>query len=269
MPDKIKLRINYVGGGEQNGLVDMYSGTRSIHGMCRALQIVTHAFTQQEMIHHSTAAKGANFYLARSHKGSFIQDLLIEILSSPVGQSITAAVLYDMIKVVFGKAIGQLHTPETPYLSKLNSEDEPFLDSVSEAVEGPLLDAHRTIADFGGTVDLEKARSSLLQFNSQTLEWVKTRIESDTDEEIEGFVTRYNVNTGNGRLFDAGKDKIYPFRPFGSNKYGVSSRSLLSWSLDQENNELAGDLIFKVRRVISNNGFTKRYVLISCRKMQP
>ena len=112
---------------------------------------------------------------------------------------------------------------------------------------------------------MERPRSQLLTFNKQTLDWVKTRDENPSAEGITGNITRFNVLSHNGRLFDYALERTVPFKP---NPNGIDTRSssLITWSMDQLNNGFAGALDMTVKRIQSAQGSTKRYMLLDCIK---
>jgi len=60
---------------------------------------------------------------------------------------------------------------------------------------------------------MERPRSQVLTFNKDTLAWVKTRDENPEIEKILGNITRYNVLSKNGRLYDYALERTVPFKP--------------------------------------------------------
>jgi hypothetical protein len=262
---KYQIRFRYRGGAADDNLLDLYDGTKSIHGFARALQIAAHGFIHHDVIHHATALRGARLYLKPPQRGSFLNDIVIVITQNPIPSSMAAAAFYDFLKFSVGKAVGKFCEPETPSVSRLNTSDEPFFDELGEAMEGALLDGHRTIQSAGGTITMERPRSELLTFNQETLSWVRTRDENPVPEDIIGNITRYNVLSQNGRLYDYGLERTVPFKP---NPNGIASddSSLLTWSMDQLNNGFPGALNLSVKRIRSAQGNTKRYILLGCTK---
>ncbi|WP_028879222.1 hypothetical protein [Terasakiella pusilla] len=166
----VKLKVRY-----PQTMLPMYDGSKSIHGIARAIQISVHGFIHYDVIHHATALRGADIYMLPSRRGSFLQELVIQITQNPevyaagIGSGVLSNACYDFLKMTFAKATGLVATPETPFMTKLNTKDEPFLDSVAEAMEGSLIDGHRTIQSVGGDVTLERPKSTLATFDRDTL----------------------------------------------------------------------------------------------------
>jgi hypothetical protein len=269
MPDikPISLKIRFKNEDATRGVLDLYDGTSAMFGMAKALQITTHAFVNHEVIKHSTALKGARLYFAGTKKGSVVETVSILIqqypIASTIGLSVLSNALYDFLKVSIGRAVGHATQPSTPSITRIATEDEPFFDSLSEALEGPLREAHRTIHESGGVVLIERPSARLLQLDGSTMNYVFSREENPSEETISGSVTRYNVVSGNGRLYDKDMRRIVPFRL--DKDISEEDIRLLSWSLDQVNNQADGDLEFVVKRIVSASEVTKRYFVLSCK----
>jgi hypothetical protein len=257
-----RVRFRYSGGTADEHMLDLYDGTKSIHGFARTLQIATHGFIHHDVIYHATALRGARLYLKPPQKGSFLNDIIVVINNDPIASGLAAAAFYDFLKFSVSRAAGLISKPETPSVTRLSTKDEPFFDALGEAMEGSLLDGHRTIQTTGGIVSMERPRSKLLSFDQQTLSWVKTRDENPNAETISGNITRFNVLSQNGRLYDYALERTVAFKPDPS---GIDP-SLLTWSMDQLNNGLPGALDMSVKRIRSAQGSTKRYILVMCSK---
>ena len=261
----MKLKVRY-----PESRLSLYDGSKSIHGIARAIQISTHGFINNDVIHHATALRGANLYMLPARQGSFLQEIVIEITQNPavyaagVGSGVLTNALYDFLKITLKKATGLLAEPETPFVTRLNTEDEPFLDSVAEAMEGSLIDAHRTIQQGGGNVTIERPRSTLSSLDRDTFDWVTTREQRPDIEEIEGHITRYNVISQKGRLYDKYLQRTLSFGPE-NNHLSDGDAAIVSWSLDQATNRLPANIIMRVRRVLSARDESKRYILVGCR----
>jgi hypothetical protein len=265
---KIPLKITYRGGEADNGRLDLYDGADSIFGFAKTLQIATHAFVKGHITKAAPALKGANLYIQPPSAGSFIETISV-LISDPnfmagLSTGVVTNAFYDFLKISIGRAAGIFLSPETPAIRQRLDADEPFFDELADVLEGPLREAHRTIEMSGGTISLERPRSSLLKFDIDSLDWVKTRDEDEASETRTGTVTRFNIISHNGRIFDKTEARTIPFKR--ADTLNSSSVLLLSKSLDDANNRLPGVLEFEVKPIRSARGVIKRFVLMSCRK---
>ncbi|MDH0366588.1 MULTISPECIES: hypothetical protein [Brucella] len=264
----IPLKIVFRGGDADQGRLDLYDGADAIFGFAKALQIATHAFVKYSITKSAPSIKGAKIYLQPPSAGSFIEPLQAVITDPSFMAGVTTGVItnafYDFIKLSLGRAAGLLFDPETATIRKRIEKDEPFFDELADILEGPLREAHRTIEETGGTVSLERPRSKLLTFDTETLDWVKTREEDEASSYRLGTVTRFNILSHNGRMFDKTEGRTIPFKR--GEYLNDASVLLLSKSLDDANNKLPGLLEFQVTPVRSARGTIKRFILSSCRK---
>lgn len=265
---KASLKIVYRGGEADQNRLDLYDGAESNFGFAKALSIASHAFVRQAIVHHATAAKGVRLYLGVPSAGSYVE-FIQAVITDPnfmlgVGTGVVTNAFYDFLKFSLSRAAGLFVEPETSAVRQQFERDEPFFDELADVLEGPLRDAHRTIKMSGGTISLERPRSPLVTFDRETLDWVTTRELDDTRETVIGNVTRYNVISKNGRLFNQKLGRVIPFKPDGS--LGEMSQRLLTRSLDDTNHRLPGILDFTVQPVVSARGAVKRYILMACTK---
>ncbi|RWF01771.1 hypothetical protein [Mesorhizobium sp.] len=259
------LKLRFSGGQVEKRGLDLYDGATSFYGFAQALQIVVHAYVNKEVVSRATALRGAEVYFGAPRQGSVIIDIVAFIETYPATLALAAPIFYDFVKHSFSKAAGYLTSePETPQVSKLSTDDEPFFDELAEALEGSLQRGHRSIDHGVPTISLERPRSSLVIFNKQTSEWVHTRDENPDVAKFTGNVTRYNSITGNGRAYIRQLGKIVPIRP--SSAFPVGSKGLLTWSLHGNNVITDKELEFDARRIDSARGDVKRLILVDCRQ---
>src|SRR5690606_34240244 len=157
------------------------------------LKIASHAFINQRIVSHATASKGIKFYMGTPGAGSFIEPIQAVITDPNFMAGLTTGVIgnafYDFLKFSIGRAAGLLVEPETPAVRAHLERDEPFFDELADILEGPLAEGHRTIKMSGGTVSLDRPRSTLVTFNRETLDWVTTRELDNAVEARLGNVT--------------------------------------------------------------------------------
>lgn len=274
-----KLRVRYTGGLADANSLPGYDGVTSIDGITRAIHIATHAYMTGEVVSRATALKGASIVLKPARQGSFIFDLIVLIEANPattgVAAALGAAPFYDFVKTAFKRATGFLDAePENAHLKNLYERKQPpdlkrppaDLDSLAEALEGSLQDAHRPIGA-EGTIDrisIGSARQDLLHFDVESKDWVNTREEANNLEVVRGNVTRYNALSRNGRAFVDPLQKVVPIRPDGD--FPAGDLAHLTWSLHGSNIGAPSKIDMRVRKVTSANGKVKRLLLADCQR---
>jgi len=262
---RYSLRLHYEGGTADEGLIDFYDGSTSIHGFSQALQIATHAYVKGEIVSRAPALKGARMFLTPLKRGSVVVEIITFIEAYPASFGLAAPVFYDFIKFAFAKATGKFKIqPETTPVRRELERDEPFFDELAETLEGSLQRSHRIIGDGVTKVELSRARIPLLTFDHNSRDWVNTRAESPKIKTLHGNVTRFNSVSRNGRAFIRELDRIVPFRPDGD--FPNARLGLLTWSLHGSNVDHQKQLTFAVREVKSARGQVKRLLLSDCHR---
>lgn len=256
---EFKLKLRFGGASVEKDGLDLYDGAFSFYGFAQALQIVVHAYVNNEVVSRSTALKGAELRFGSPRQGSVLFDIITLVEQYPATAGISAVIFYDFVKYAFAKATGKLNAkPDTPNVQKI-AVDETFFDHLAETLEGSLQRAHRAI-DHGVTrVTLERPRSELVTFNRATSQWVNTRDESPELERFSGSVTRYNSVSGNGRAFINELGRIIPFRP--ADNFPQGKRGMLTWSLHGNTTAGRKTLNFWASRIESASGEAKRLIL--------
>lgn len=254
------LKLRFSGGDADQHRLELYDGTNSVHGFAQALQIATHAYLNKEVVGRATALKGATLYLRAPRNGSVLFDIIAVIEKYPATVALSAPIFYDFVKYVLSRATGLLSVePETSYVSRLGTADEPFFDDLAETLEGSLQRGHRAIDEGISKITLERPRSPLLTFDSQTSAWVNTRQENEKVEELQGNVTRYNSVTGNGRAYINELARIVPFRP--GKDFSPLKAGYLTWSLHGNATAVPLQLKLFATKIRSANGEVKRLIL--------
>lgn len=266
------LRLKYRGGVADESVLSLYDGTTSLQGFAQSLQIVTHAFLNDEVVSRATALKGASLMFRPPRAGSVVFEVIALIERYPVTSTaavtLGAPVYYDFLKLAYRKACGLFEQePDTPYVRNLVDKQEPFFDELAENLEGSLQRAHRPVGDTVSGVTLERPRSVLLGFDEETKDWVNTSEENPISEIMTGNMTRFNSVTRNGRVFVDQLGRIVPIRP--DEDFPAGRLPLLTWSLHGSNSsDLPKKLELNVKRVNSASGKTKRLLLSDCRRIE-
>ena len=234
--DLFSLRLHFSGGDADQGMLDAYDGSLSLHGFAQALQIATNAYVNNDITNYATALKNAEVYIRPARQGSFITEFATVIGRKRKGVTINAPTFYDFITFAFNQAVGRtLDAPKSTYVNNLIGPDKPFFDDLAESMEGSLQRAHRVVEKGDvSRVFLQRPRGEkLVEFDQETSLWVNTRATDDLAQEFTGNITRFNAVSPNGRAFIDDFDRIIPFKR--SDHFPENKKGLLSWSLHGSN----------------------------------
>lgn len=266
---EIELRFSYDGGVASESKLDIYDAGVSIHGLSRALAITTHAFITKGILRkRAERTAGAKIYIHPPKHGSFLEIVTIVFTSEAaqaIGYSVAAAAFWDFLKWTWSKAIGSNHEPTTPYVKRIEAENETFSGAIATSLESSLEELHRPIAsDHRITITVQRPRvGNILTLDKNSLDYVSTRSELELEENILGNVTKYNILSGYGRFYDDYAGKTIPFDII-PNLTGAQKR-LLTWSMDQRSQDKDGKLHIDVIRVVNARNELKRYTITDAR----
>lgn len=265
----IPIKISYHYGDAEHGMLDMYDASVSLQGFARALAITGHALLNEgEIRKKGNRIEGGRLLISPPRRGSF-EELITFVITNKeaIGASIAAAAFYDLMKWTWSKTLDLAYEPQTPHVRKLEERIEPFIGEIEEALESPLEQAHRPIRQNDEmVVSIKRARAGeIIQLNRDTLASVSLHTESDIAR-ISGNVTRYNILSGFGRLYDDTLDRTMSFKVL--DDVSTVQKQLLTWSMHHAQAEHGGKVFFDVQRVVSAKGSIKRFLVHGISQIQ-
>ncbi|PJJ20743.1 hypothetical protein CLU90_4004 [Janthinobacterium sp. 67] len=261
----ISALIRIEGGIADEGKIDIYDAAGFINGLARSINIVTHAFANDEHIRkQAQAAHGSHSFLHSSIKGCFEERIDVVFDAKTVvkiGHSVIANNFWDYLTWCWAIAAGQEYDPTTSFVKKIKQKDEDFVFEMGDALETAMQGLHKSIArDRSMVMYLSRPRvGDVLKLDATSLDYVTTREEQVETGYILGNVTRYSVISDLGRLYSDNDNRIISFRFADSEESrlkGLAIDSMRS-KVDGE----AGKLHFKVSKVVSAQGVVKRYIV--------
>ena len=257
--------VRVEGGLADEGLLDMYDAANMIHGLARALNIVAHAFANdQEIRSRANSAAGIKTLIHSSKKGCFEERIDIRFsaeVASQLGPSVVVNNFWDYLTFSWSAAVGKSHSPQSSNLRKIVQAEDFFESEIADALESAMLDVHKPIFhDRRTKIFLERPRvGDILQLNENTLDFVTTREEKARIFSIVGNVTRYNVLSDFGRLYSNREKRVIPFRLM--NAHEAEMRTLIVESMRLHVLGLPNKLKFLVSEVVTSTGLVKRYMV--------
>jgi hypothetical protein len=253
MPE-LRLKFRYEHGAADTGRLEIYDAAVALRGIARASSIITHAYLTEEIRTHGEAAKGAKIYIDTPKKGSFLYEATIWTAGA-----ISSGVFYDFIKYAMTEAVGKTNNIDG-YYKALDTKIEPTIGELPVVLESALDEIHRPIRqDREITLVVARPRGEeLAAFDSDTLLYLQPSTVL-APHEISGNVTKYNSLTGWGKFFDLIERRTVSFNidPNSSER----QRSLITWSLHENNMKRSGLLYLSANAVITPTGRIKRYIV--------
>lgn len=265
----IPIKISYHYGDAEHGVLDMYDASVSFQGFARALAITGHALLNDgEIRKKGNRIEGGRLLISPPRRGSF-EELVTFVITNKeaIGASIAAAAFYDLLKWTWSKTLDLIYEPQTPHVRKLKDRIEPFIGKMEEALESPLEQAHRPIKQNDEmVVSLKRIRAGeIIRLDKDTLASVSLHTETEIVR-IKGNVTRYNILSGFGRLYDDALDRTVSFKVL--DDVPTTQKQLLTWSMHYAQAEQGGKVYFDVQRVVSAKGNIKRYLVHGISQIQ-
>lgn len=251
---EIKLKFHYEHGAADSGRLEIYDAAVALRGIARATSMVTHAYINGEVRTRAEAATGAKIYIETPRRGSFVYEAVIWTAGV-----LTSGVFYDFIKYGFTDAVGKLNQSDE-YSKTLQKRIEPTIGELPVALESPLEEIHRPIRQDKRIV-LTVARprgEALAVFDTESLQYLQPST-VPAPHEISGNVTKYNSLTGWGKFFDLIERRTVSFSI--SLESSERTRSLITWSLHENNLGRTGLLHLSANAVVAPTGKIKRYIV--------
>lgn len=251
---ELRLKFRYEHGAADTGRLEIYDAAVALRGIARASSIITHAYLNEEIKTHGEAAKGAKIYIDTPKKGSFLYEAVIWTAGA-----LSSGVFYDFIKYSLTEGVGKANNADG-YYKALDAKIEPTIGELPAVLESALDEIHRPIRqDRNITLAVTRPRGEeLAAFDSDTLLYLQPST-VPAPHKISGNVTKYNSLTGWGKFFDLIEKRTVSFNiDLNSSE---RQRSLITWSLHENNMKRNGLLYLRANAVITPTGRIKRYIV--------
>lgn len=260
----IEVLVKFQGGEASRNVIDMYDGSAALFGLAKTFLISSHFLVNERVTFHAPAAKGVRCYMRTSRPGSWEQVVQIALdhkeFALGVAGAVSKDILKDFTKVVLTHGIGRPVKAATKYVRDLLQRRDADFDALREATEGPLREAHRTIRSRSNRVRLATTGGErIASFDDDSRRYVTDVIVDERRHDVVGAISSYNVNSKRGRIYDADLRRTVPFEL--AEDVSRRARLAITWSLDQRNNGLPGEVIATVGRELRFNNEVKRYRL--------
>ena len=275
----IEFAIGFYGSDADQHAINFYDAAQALVGFQRSLALVTHFVINNEIITHATALEGAEIYSTPPEGGSWKTTAIVVTAlwtigtapkDSQVGHVISSVYDYVVsetlgVHVDYDESLGQTlekHRAQKEQASARESQ----LDSLIEKCEVPIKNMHRPVvksatANEGKIVYRapEGDRPIGPPMDFFTWEYIDKSSLSDTEEELEGWVSSYNINTFKGRVYLSQFGRPVPFI-LAEDSRNATQVAMITTSLNANAKDRLSDdgrRYFKAYRNVSSTGRLK------------
>lgn len=245
------INIIHEGLNADEGKLDLYDSAETLNGFARSVNTVAEAFVNNNFIKEKQGNNnGFTSEFTGAKRGCFELSFLIEFGGKAVsehGYSVIVDRFWDYFSVAFNMAVGLEYTPRTKFVQKILEEKPYVFDQLSEQIESPLVNAHRTIkTSEANLIRVNRPRvGDKVVFNRDTYRYISETTRSTDVESWIGNVTKYNLLTGYGRFFVDEEDQTVPFliKDFGG--LNISSHQAAASSMQEASKDItSGKRVF-------------------------
>lgn len=268
MAVEIGFFIRVEGGDADDGRVNLYDGAKSISGLARSVNLVSHSFANNEDVRtKGDNPKDVKTYIHSSTKGCFeerIDVVFSDKLADKIGPSVIQKNFWDYLIWSWSAAVGREYEPITPYVRRIESENAPYADEIGNALQPAMLELHRLIRENESvTIKLVKLRGQEeLEFNEESYQYVSASNKSEEVVYCYGNVTKYNILSGVGRYYDDKQRKIVSFQLLDHNAK-QNDESLAVRSMEQRIRGDEGKIRFRGHTLKTARGRLKKFLVDS------
>lgn len=265
MPD-LPLEVRLSGQEADFHELPAYDGFSSLAGLSLATTIVTHYATTGKLRRKGQFETRSNIRFKESRRGSLIFGLIIQFVASNpfilgMAGGVASNALYDLLKHVIKKNIGQDHEPETKALQNLLEFREGDIEALAAATEPALRQAHSIIGTGASTIEITgRDKDKIARFNQTTKDYISRSIEDETVFEKDVSVAAFNANSGHGRVFDDELQRTVAFYiPEGLQN---ALKSVIGWGLNEYTRGTGRRIGVKFTRILAVDGRPKKYIIL-------
>lgn len=266
--EKITVVYRVEGGYADIGLIDAYSGSKGILGFSRLVNLILHPLLNNNVINKSAKnPKNVESYLQAAKKGCYEETLEIHIPAETLdkfGKKSIKNEFWDLFQLCANSILNIDYEPQTKWLKDQTSRQDKNKLDIDELI-------WRTEESFKNLLDpIDRAGAKeifiaknrgidILKFDKDTKLFTTEEILDDRPEWITGNATRISSTSPYGRFFSDPDGRILPFKL--EDMDNVRVKNILIKSLENKVNNEAAKVSLCVRKITSNYGTVKSYLV--------
>ena len=253
------LIISFRGLDADNGHVEAFAGIESAAGLARALTLIGHYAATGTVRHRFPFDQGVRFYLEVTEPGSL--NWRLKVIAGPLALGLTTSVLYDVIKLVTARAIGEDNIVVSQQVEQLNETRGGDIEALVEAVEPALKKAHYGVGGTAREIVIEEKTSKkvVIKFDETSKKYLLDNVQGDEDAQ-DVSISALNVNDRTGRAYFLDLKRTVPFKV--ARDAHPNTMAILSGSLDRYANKNPAPTRIVFNRVESVDERLKRIIML-------
>lgn len=245
-----------------------YDGYMALAGFAFTLSLVTN-FVETGKIRHRGDFPGREAVKAElTRPGSVIVPFVVELAQNPVlltiagGLTLNVAsnVLYDLMKRVVARNLGEEVEPTTPQLEEVLASRGGDVEALVAAVEPSVRQTHSAIGAGSQVINIYGGKHVINRYNRETKAYVTQSVEDEKLREKNFSVASFNANSGHGSVFDFDLGRTVPIKMTKASL--KNNRAVMSWGLNEYANRTGKNIAVKYTRLLALDGTPKKYVIV-------
>lgn len=252
-----------------------YDGYMALAGFAFTLSLVTN-FVETGKVRHRGDFPGRTSVKAEiTRPGSVIVPFVVELTQNPlvlgaVGGltvNLASSILYDLMKRVIARNLGEEAPPETDELKQLLATRGGDVEALVAAVEPSVRQTHSAIGAGSQVINIYGGSQVINKYDQDTKRYVSQSIEDDQLREKDFSVASFNVNSGHGSVFDFDLERTVPIKMTKASLR--ANRAVLSWGLNEYAKGTGKTIGAKYTRLLALDGTPKKYVIVEAQIPAP
>jgi len=271
MAEIVPFRLKLTGDTADNHQFQGYDGYMALAGFAWTLALVTH-YAETGKIRQRGEFLGRDAVRASvPGEGSVLVDFSVWLQQDPArvlglgaAAAGTSAFLYDLVKRVIDRNLGQDSEALTPFLDQLVANRAGDVEALVARVEPAIRQTHAVIGRGAEKMQILGGHNIINTYDQETRDYVKLNVEDEQIRDGEFSVAAFNVNSGYGAVFDFGLGRTVPISM--SRDVLRQTSSVFTWGLDQYANKTGGKVRVKYTRILAMDGTPKRYIILTAER---
>lgn len=267
MAEIVPFRLKLTGDTADNHQFQGYDGYMAMAGFAWTLALVTH-YAETGKIRQRGEFLGRDAVRSTTpSEGSVLVDFSVWLQQDPtrvldlgVGAVSASTFLYDLVKRVIDRNLGEDNAVDTPQLAQLLKRRGGDVEALVARVEPAIRQTHAVIGRGAEKIQIIGGHNIINTYDEETRDYVKLNIEEDGIRDGDFSVAAFNVNSGYGSVFDFQLGRTVPISM--SREVLRNTNSTFTWGLDQYANKTGGRVRVKYSRILAMDNTPKRYVIL-------
>lgn len=264
----MSLIVSFRGLDADNHHVEAFAGARSIAGVSRSLALVANYASTGSVRYRYPFDQSLQFYIEGTIPGSFNWKLALVGVGGPLALGLSTNAVYDLGKLVIGKAVGSEVTQVVPEVADLNARRGGDIEALVEAAEPALKEAHYGIGSTTQQIIIINGNNNapIVALDADTRDYLNTSIPAPVAvQDVSVAALNANDKTGRIFLFDLGRTVAFKI----SNEATGRTMVNLSRGLEQYARGTGATVEVRYQPIEAADGRVKRVIVYDAKFVEP